>query len=327
MSRLVSVVVANYNYGRFLAKCLDSVLKQTYAPVQIVVVDDGSTDESRAVLSDYGDLVEPVLQENGGQASAMSAGAAVARGELIAFLDSDDGWYPEKLEASVAAFRANGQVGWLRHKLDLVDENLRPLGPVAPSFSGSRTIEPDPRYLLERVVTAATSSIVVRATALRQVFPLPAQGAFAFDAVALLLARLFAERVRGYSLDRALGWYRRHPGQQYVNQSDVPGMLNRQLAVAAEIARALGEGRDRTMTSFKHRAVIAALEGARWWQPSRTGPLLGGLATAIRYLDRPQLAARQSLALLLGCLAPRRWLERLQQTQRLAGVAEVVSDR
>jgi glycosyltransferase involved in cell wall biosynthesis len=327
MNGLVSVVVANYNYGKFLPRCLDTVLAQTYEPVQIVVVDDGSTDDSREVLRGYRDVVEPVLQENGGQASAMSAGVARARGELIAFLDSDDGWYPDKLEASVAAFRANERVGWLRHKLDLVDEGLGRLGPVAPHFSGSRVIEPDPRYLLERVITAATSSIVVRSTVIGRVFPLPSQRAFVFDADALLLARLFAARVPGYSLDRALGWYRRHPGQQYVNHSDIPRMLTRQLAVGAEIASALGETRDRSVTSSKHRAVIAALEGAGWWQPSRTGPLVSGLGAAVRYLDSPQLAIRQSLALLLGYLAPRRWLGRLERSQALPGRAEARSDR
>jgi hypothetical protein len=217
-------------------------------------------------------------------------------------------------------------MGWLRHKLDLVDEGLGRLGPVAPRFSGSHEIEPDPRYLLERVITAATSSIAVRGSALSRVFPLPSQKQFVFDADALLLARLFAARVPGYSLDRALGWYRRHAGQQYVNGSDVPAMLHRQLAVAAQIASALGEVRDRSVTSSKHRAVIAALEGARWWQPSRTGPLLTGLGTAAGYIDRPDLAIRQSLALLVGCLAPRRWLERLERSQPLAGRKEAVSD-
>src|SRR5215213_900396 len=93
---LVSVIIDNYNYGRFLREAIDSALGQTYPRVEVIVVDDGSTDDSRAVIAAYGDRVVPVLKENGGQASAFNAGFAASRGELICFLDADDTFMPEK---------------------------------------------------------------------------------------------------------------------------------------------------------------------------------------------------------------------------------------
>ena len=79
-SPLVTIVVNNYNYARFLAEAIDSALAQTYAALEVVVVDDGSTDESREIIAQYGGRVIPVLKDNGGQASAFNAGFAAARG-------------------------------------------------------------------------------------------------------------------------------------------------------------------------------------------------------------------------------------------------------
>ncbi|MBA3342925.1 MAG: glycosyltransferase family 2 protein [Gemmatimonadaceae bacterium] len=87
---LASVVVNNHNYGRFLRDAIDSALAQTYTPLEVIVVDDGSTDDSRDVIASYGDRVLPVLKENGGQGSAFNAGFAASRGEVIVFLDADD---------------------------------------------------------------------------------------------------------------------------------------------------------------------------------------------------------------------------------------------
>src|SRR5688572_7501809 len=102
---LVSILINNYNYGRFLRQAIDSALSQTYGNIEVVVVDDGSTDESREIVVNYGERVRPVLKDNGGQASAFNAGFAASRGELIALLDSDDLFVAEKIEKCVAAAR------------------------------------------------------------------------------------------------------------------------------------------------------------------------------------------------------------------------------
>ena len=93
---LVSIIINNYNYGRFLGKAIDSALKQTYAYTEIVVVDDGSTDNSRKVIASYGNQIIPVFKQNGGQGSAFNAGFKICNGDAICFLDSDDFFIPVK---------------------------------------------------------------------------------------------------------------------------------------------------------------------------------------------------------------------------------------
>lgn len=89
-SLLVSIIVNNYNYGRFLREAIESALSQTYKPLEVIVVDDGSTDCSRDVIASFGARILPVFKENGGQASALNAGFARSHGDLVMFLDSDD---------------------------------------------------------------------------------------------------------------------------------------------------------------------------------------------------------------------------------------------
>lgn len=129
----VSVVVTNYNYGRYLAGCLDSILNQSYPRFEIVLVDDGSTDDSDQVVARYRD--EPRLrtfrQPNGGQARAKNAGIRQARGEFIAFLDADDRWLPEKLEKQVRLF-ADPQVGVTFTRARFIDADGHPLPADAP---------------------------------------------------------------------------------------------------------------------------------------------------------------------------------------------------
>lgn len=95
---LVTVLINNYNYGRFLGEAIESALNQTYPNVEVVVVDDGSTDDSREVIASFGDRVVAVLKVNGGQSSALNAGLAVSKGEWIHLLDSDDLFEPAKVK-------------------------------------------------------------------------------------------------------------------------------------------------------------------------------------------------------------------------------------
>lgn len=98
----VSVIIPAYNSARFLPRALASVFAQTRNDYEIVVVDDGSTDNTPELAASYGNRIRYFRQENGGAASARNAGAGEARGELLAFLDADDEWMPDKLEAQVA---------------------------------------------------------------------------------------------------------------------------------------------------------------------------------------------------------------------------------
>jgi glycosyltransferase involved in cell wall biosynthesis len=101
MSALVSVVIAAYDGERFLAETLDSVLAQDHDAVEVIVVDDGSTDGTAGVLSHYAERVTVIRQENAGVSAARNRGAEEARGELIAFLDQDDVWETGMLSTQV----------------------------------------------------------------------------------------------------------------------------------------------------------------------------------------------------------------------------------
>ena len=119
---LVSVLINNYNYGNYLRQAIDSVLSQNYSKLEIVVVDDGSDDNSIDVLSSYSaEEVKAVLKENSGQASAFNAGFLAATGDLILLLDADDYFYPEKVSEIVSLFEKNSELGWIFHQLEYVN--------------------------------------------------------------------------------------------------------------------------------------------------------------------------------------------------------------
>ena len=105
----VSVIIPSYNYGRYIGEAIDSALGQTLPPLEVIVVDDGSTDDTPEVLAKYGDRIRVLRQQNAGVAIARNSGIAAARGELVAFLDADDVWLPRKLELQTARF--DGSVG------------------------------------------------------------------------------------------------------------------------------------------------------------------------------------------------------------------------
>ncbi len=106
---LVSVVIPTYNRAGTVRRSIDSVLEQSYCPIEVIVVDDGSTDATRDVLEEYGDRILSIHQENGGPSVARNTGAGLASGEFIAFLDSDDTWKPAKIARQVRLMLAGGE--------------------------------------------------------------------------------------------------------------------------------------------------------------------------------------------------------------------------
>jgi glycosyltransferase involved in cell wall biosynthesis len=106
---VVSVIIPTFNRARVVTRAIDSVLGQTYRPVEVLVIDDGSTDETPEVLKSYGDAIVAVVQENAGPAAARNRGIRESRGDLIAFLDSDDLWLAAKLERQVDLLQRAGE--------------------------------------------------------------------------------------------------------------------------------------------------------------------------------------------------------------------------
>lgn len=108
----VSVVIPAYNAAWCVRRAIDSVLAQDYRDFELIVVNDGSTDDTAAVLSGYGDTLRVVEQANGGLSSARNAGIRAARGEFVAFLDADDWWLPGKLARQFALMRSRPELGF-----------------------------------------------------------------------------------------------------------------------------------------------------------------------------------------------------------------------
>jgi glycosyltransferase involved in cell wall biosynthesis len=132
----VSITIPTYNCARFLGQAIRSALSQTYTDYEIVVVDDGSTDDTREVLAEFGDRIRYVYQPNGGLSSARNLAVSQARGELIAYLDADDLWYPHRLEAGVAFLDAHEECGLVHSDWTMIDETDRVIQPRVNADSG-----------------------------------------------------------------------------------------------------------------------------------------------------------------------------------------------
>jgi hypothetical protein len=325
---LVSVVIDNFNYADYLGEAIASALAQTWPHVEVIVVDDGSTDGSRDILASWGERIRPVLQANRGQAAAFNAGVAIARGDIICFLDSDDVWHPEKVARVVAAFERYPDAAWLRHKLRVVDVDKRPQGASLPRFRGTRVRTPVALAFIEGCYPVLTSAVALRRSLAERVFPLPevtaGNGGFPGvdlmrDADAYLAFRAASTDEPFLSLDEELGLYRRHPHQRYVSVADIEPILHRQIALAAGVASAFADrlGTDVVPSSvFKHRAVLAAINGRSLVHRERLAPVIDGVRRILPLARvSPRLFARQSMALALGTLMPRTWVRKLLRQQ------------
>jgi len=119
----VSVIIPTFNCERFIGEAIESVLAQTYRDFELIVVDDGSEDKTAERVKQYGDKLTYLNQPNSGQARARNLGYTHSSGEYLAFLDSDDQWYPQMLEIEIQALDANPKVGLVYSDVDLIDED------------------------------------------------------------------------------------------------------------------------------------------------------------------------------------------------------------
>jgi glycosyltransferase involved in cell wall biosynthesis len=203
---LVSVVVNNHNYAAYLGHAIRSALGQTYRPLEVVVVDDGSTDDSRDVIASFGDRIAGVLKENGGQASALNAGFNASAGALVLFLDADDALDPDAVATAVAGWRPG--VAKVHFPLRVMDADGKPLEGRRPP---DRLEEGDLREAVlnrGRYASPPTSGNLFSRDALERLMPVPeSDWTRCADRYLNLLAPLVGEIV---AIDRPLGWYREH---------------------------------------------------------------------------------------------------------------------
>lgn len=176
MKPTVSIVINNYNYGRFIGDAIRSALSQTYSEVEIIVVDDGSTDESREVIASFGNAIMPCLQANGGQTSALNAGLSASKGDWVCLLDSDDMFLPEKVEKIVALSATYPTAGMIAHDLRYCSEDGQPIEYAQPYVDRERLV--DDRSLVRRqgslsVSLPATSGLCFRREMIERLLPMP----------------------------------------------------------------------------------------------------------------------------------------------------------
>jgi glycosyltransferase involved in cell wall biosynthesis len=131
----VSVVIPCYNYEKYVGQAIESALAQDPAPLEVIVVNNGSTDGSLGVLQAFGDRIRLVSQENRGQSGARNRGIAEARGELVAFLDADDAWLPGKLARQLKRIE-RPEVGLVYGGYWIADRELRPVRERIPRARG-----------------------------------------------------------------------------------------------------------------------------------------------------------------------------------------------
>jgi glycosyltransferase involved in cell wall biosynthesis len=167
MNELVSVIIPTHNRSSLLERAIQSVLAQTYPDIEIIIVDDGSTDDTYQVVSPYLRLpktkirypVRYIYQPNKGAAAARNAAVEAARGQYLAYLDDDDLFLPEKVSAQVDKFHKNAQLGMVATAAYLVDENEKTLGVQLPA----RTSFENQTWKLLYYCSYINSSVMVKA--------------------------------------------------------------------------------------------------------------------------------------------------------------------
>jgi glycosyltransferase involved in cell wall biosynthesis len=212
MSHLVSIVINNFNYARYLPAAIDSALGQDHAPLEVVVVDDGSTDESREVITAYGDRVRPVFKQNGGAASALNAGFAASAGDIVMFLDADD--YLNPSAASKVLQACTDTCAKVQYRLSIVDKDGNHRGVDPPLDTPMPNGDVVPQLLRTgRYTTPVTTGNAYRRSVLDQVMPIPeAEFTLSADAFLNLVSPFYGVVV---SLDEELGNYRLHGANRW----------------------------------------------------------------------------------------------------------------
>ena len=214
---LVSILINNYNYGRFLPEAIDSALSQTYKDVEVVVVDDGSTDESRDLLAGYGSRVISVLKENGGQSSAFNAGFARSGGDLICFLDSDDIFAAEKVATIVKVFEAHPEIGWCFDRVRKFDHTSGEQSALVPNWEVGRVdVRRDMSAGTPPNMPTITSGISIRREVLSRILPMPEFIRITSDGYIKLSALALAE---GWRIADEVTLQRIHGSNLYTDRS------------------------------------------------------------------------------------------------------------
>jgi glycosyltransferase involved in cell wall biosynthesis len=219
----ISIIITNHNYGHFLRQAIDSALAMNYPDKEIIVSDDGSTDNSCNVIDSYGDRLVSVKKGHNGQCSAFNAALPRATGEIVFLLDSDDTYLPNAADAVVAAWRPG--VSKVQFPLLMMDRNAARTGTMFPNFAEAFP----PTYMRESLLstglcpTAPTTGNAYDIGMLRRIWPVPENGELAgIDSCLNVAAPLYGDVI---TLTKPLGCYRFHDSNMWAQSSFVPEKL------------------------------------------------------------------------------------------------------
>ncbi|MFM0203761.1 glycosyltransferase family 2 protein [Paraburkholderia fungorum] len=203
----MTVVICNYNYGEYLRCAIDSALKQTVGAPQVLVIDDGSTDDSRDIIRSYGERITAIFQENSGQVAAYNRALAQIDSTYVIFLDADDLLYPDAVNRVVAAFESGDYVK-VQFPLDVVTHEGARTGVTVPQTA---TLADCGKLLRAGWLYPSPpgSGNAYRADALKRIFPIPVttDNLYGADFYAIYGIALLGHV---YMLDLPLGGYRVH---------------------------------------------------------------------------------------------------------------------
>ncbi|MEC4815906.1 MAG: glycosyltransferase family 2 protein [Scytonema sp. PMC 1069.18] len=218
----VSVIISNYNYARYLPSTIESVISQTYKNIEIIVVDDGSKDNSPEVIlqlsQKYPGKIKAIFQANQGQGAAFNTGFEAATGDIVAFLDADDVWKPNKLQRIVEEFHRSDIVG-VMHLLEYIDGSGNV---IQKGTKVGRTLEENLAKLVVETGNAwcfpPTSALAYRRSTLSKVFPIDSiKWRLCVDGC-LIYCTAFLGKIK--TLNEVLGSYRVHGNNNYMKMSE-----------------------------------------------------------------------------------------------------------
>jgi glycosyltransferase involved in cell wall biosynthesis len=209
---LVTVLIDTYNYGQYIEEAVESVLAQEFPreQLEILVVDDGSTDDTAERLKKYGDSIRYLRKPNGGQASAFNLGFAEASGKILATLDADDLWLPDKLRRVCETFEKNPDAGMVYHRAYMWKggEELE----IDSHFAEVSGRVPENRVSLLVYAMVSTSCLAFRRNALQKLLPVPEALRTQADAFLTALIIFVAQVV---ALPEFLAKYRVHGANRF----------------------------------------------------------------------------------------------------------------
>lgn len=209
---LVSIIVTNFNYGAYVTAAVESALAQSYAAVEVIVVDDGSTDNSREKLTRFADRTMLLLETNAGQAAAMNRGYQKCRGEFVLFLDADDVLEPEAIERALATWQVgDAKVQFALRGIDATGGALDFRFPGTTMHSGDlRTLT----TVYGGYPSPPTSGNLFTRAMLDAVMPIPEQRWRRWPDTYLILSAPFHGAIR--SVEESLGRFRLHGSNSWV---------------------------------------------------------------------------------------------------------------